>query len=67
MKLNAKISSTLDQIAINPEMYPSTIVQQNVRRCVLNKQTTIYYRTSKEAIQILTLFDTRQDPDDLKF
>ncbi len=39
-----------------------------IYKCVVTKQTTFFYRINfiKEEIEIITLFDTRQDPDSLK-
>jgi plasmid stabilization system protein ParE len=41
--------------------------QRGIRRCVLTKQITLYYKIEKTEIRILSLFDSRQHPDKLKF
>ena len=37
-------------------------------KCIVTKQTTFYYRvlSDKNEIEIITLFDTRQDPEKLR-
>ena len=41
---------------------------QGLYKCVVTKQTTFYYRVSVELkeIEIITIFDTRQNPNKLK-
>lgn len=60
-KLDAKIEKSLRLIAQRPEMYPAS-QQTSIRRCVISKQTSLYYRVKKYNIELLTFFDTRQDP-----
>lgn len=43
-------------------MYPATDRRDNVRRCVITKQTILYYRVRKNKIELITLFDSRQNP-----
>lgn len=60
---NEKIVS----IQSNPFLYPSFRNKKNVRRCVISKQVSLYYRIKSDEVQIITLFDNRRDPDNLKF
>ncbi len=57
-----RIEEVLEAISTRPKMYPATGKRNNVRRCVVGKQTSLYYRIQKDKIQLATLFDTRQDP-----
>jgi plasmid stabilization system protein ParE len=59
--------SFLTQVAINPRQYPVIYKQKKIRKCVLTKHNTLYYRDSKAQIDILRIYDTRQDPDKLTF
>ncbi|MDX5345926.1 MAG: type II toxin-antitoxin system RelE/ParE family toxin [Hymenobacteraceae bacterium] len=61
-----KLDKRLQLISHRPLLYPSTPARKNVRRSVLTEQTTIYYRISKSAIEVLTLFDNRQSPSKVK-
>jgi plasmid stabilization system protein ParE len=66
-----KFAKLLDKqiklIQSNPLLFGKSDKSNDVRRSVLNKQITIYYRVRFSEIQILTLFDNRQDPEKLNF
>lgn len=55
-----KLSENISLIATNPEAFPKS--NKNIYKCVLIKQVTIFYRFNSTEIQILSLFDTRQNP-----
>jgi plasmid stabilization system protein ParE len=52
----------INQIAKNPKQYPVFFYPKRIRKCVLTKQNTIYYRLINEKIEIVRVFDTRQNP-----
>ena len=53
-------------IRSNPYLYPSFKNNRPVRKCVLNKQVTLYYRIKNHEVQIITLFNNRKNPLNLK-
>ena len=55
------------QIAFQPKMYPIINKKLKVRKCVLTKHNSLYYRENKERIEILRIYDNRQNPRKLKF
>ena len=57
----------LGQLAINPKLFPIINKNERVRKCVLNKLNTLFYRENQTQIEILRIFDTRQDPVNLTF
>lgn len=57
----------LRQISINPRQFPLIYKKRKIRKCVLTKHNTIFYRDNKTQIDILRIYDTRQDPDKLIF
>jgi len=59
--------SFLTQISINPRQFPVIHKKKKIRKCVLTKHNTLFYRDSKFQIDILRIYDTRQDPDNLTF
>jgi len=61
-----KLDKRIDLIAQRPLLYPQTTTRKNVHRSVLISQLTIYYRVNKNTVEILTLFDNRQNPKKLK-
>ncbi len=61
-----QLDHILSQIAKRPKLFPLANKKQKVRKCVVNKQNTLFYRESKDAIELLRIFDTRQHPKKLK-
>ena len=55
------------QILSNPKQFPLIHKKIKVRKCVLTKHNTLFYRVRRDAIEILRIYDTRQDPDKLEF
>jgi plasmid stabilization system protein ParE len=60
------LKKKIEQIARMPHMYEASSKKKTVRRCVVSKQTSLYYRPKKEEIEIITIQDTRQNPKKLK-
>jgi len=50
----------------NPALYPYSIKSKHIRKSVLTKQITLYYRVADTEIYLVTLFDSRQKPNKLK-
>jgi plasmid stabilization system protein ParE len=57
----------LNQLTINPRQYPIFYKRKKVRKCVLTKHNSLFYRDGKTSIEILRIYDTRQDPNTLTF
>jgi plasmid stabilization system protein ParE len=55
------------QISVNPRQFPVIHKKEKIRKCVLTKHNSLFYRDSKSRIDILRIYDTRQDPDTLTF
>jgi plasmid stabilization system protein ParE len=49
----------------SPDIYPYTDKVKNVQRCVLTKHNVIYFVVTPDAIKILAIFDSRQNPERL--
>jgi plasmid stabilization system protein ParE len=63
-----KLEANLQLISNQPAAFPYYDKKKDIRRCVLSPQTTIYYREMPfdNVIIIITLFDNRQNPNNLK-
>jgi plasmid stabilization system protein ParE len=57
----------LTQISLNPMQFPIIHKTKGVRRCVLTKHNSVYYRVKKDQVEVLRIYDTRQHPDNLRF
>jgi len=66
---NEFIERLNDSIAVlekQPEIFPESKKIKGLRKCVITKQTTLFYRFNSTRIYIVTVFDTRQHPKKLK-
>lgn len=61
-----KLDRNIEIIKNNPEGFPESENKPGLHKCVITKQTTLYYRYDDDKIIIVTLFDTRQNLGDLK-
>ena len=63
-----KFDEKVLQIATQPNSCPQSNEIEGLYKCVITKQSTCDYRILLETneIEIITLFDTRQHPDNLK-
>lgn len=66
-KFILNLENKLSYINLFPKSYPPYDKYPNIRKCVLTKQINLYYKINNKDIEVLTLFDTRQHPDKLKF
>ena len=55
------------QIEKNPELFPFINAELQIIKCVVTKHNSIFYRETNSRIEIFRLYDTRQNPEDLKF
>jgi plasmid stabilization system protein ParE len=55
------------QISINPKQFPVIHKKKKIRKCVIIKHNTLYYRERKDNVDILRIYDNRQDPRKIKF
>ncbi len=60
-----KIDHLVNQITTNPEQFPLVNNKKKIRKCVVTKHNTIFYREKNDVIEILRIFDTRQNPTKL--
>jgi plasmid stabilization system protein ParE len=60
-----KLDNSISAITNFPGLYPVSREKQGVHKAVVTKQITLFYRFDDSKIEIITLFDTRQDPEKL--
>ena len=56
---------TLRLIYQNPKMF-TEVDKKNIRKGIITKQTSVFYRIYKKHIRIVTFWDNRRNPDNLK-
>jgi len=65
-KLSLKIEKTLELISKNPEIFQKSHAKKDVRRTVVTKHNSLYYRSNDETIEILSFFSNRKNPKRLE-
>ena len=68
-RLANRIEAVVRSISTFPKLYPESSRQKGVRRAVVAKFNSLYYRvdTRKNEIEILSFFSNRQDPEKLEY
>ena len=61
-----RIDTLLNQISLNPKQYPLINKRKKVRRCVVTKHNSLYYRINKDSIDLLRIYGNFQNPQNLK-
>ncbi|WP_074722917.1 type II toxin-antitoxin system RelE/ParE family toxin [Flavobacterium frigoris] len=61
-----KLDFCIDLIRKNPKQFPFINKDFQIRKCIITKQNTLYYRETNSRIEVLRLYDTRQNPDSLQ-
>lgn len=61
-----KLDKSLKQIQKLPDSFPESEKIRGLRKCVVTKQTTVFYRYSDTSIDVITIFDNRQNPKSQK-
>lgn len=57
-----KLDFALKSIFSQPEGFPKTNKIKDLHKCVVTKQTTLFYKFNKDILTIVSIFDTRQHP-----
>lgn len=67
-KFSSKVTKQLELISSLPQLYPKTEVRENIRKCIITEQVSLYYQDIKEDKEILVirLFDNRRSLDKLE-
>lgn len=52
----------IDQIAINPNLYPRSDKKKNLRQCVISPQTTLYYSFNGVNIELVSFRGNLMNP-----
>ncbi len=65
-KFKNQLGKQLNLITSNPKLFPISDYNPRLRKAVLSKQTTIFYEVSENRINVVYIFDNRQDIQKLK-
>ena len=62
-----KLDKSLNRIKRFPESTEKSNIKKGLHKCVITKQTSIYYFFDDEYITVVTIFDNRMNPRKLKY
>ncbi|GEP52827.1 hypothetical protein FNO01nite_34990 [Flavobacterium noncentrifugens] len=60
--LASEIEKTLTLLSHNPNLFQSSDIKKEIRRVVVSKHNTLYYRVKNNTIEIISFFSNRQSP-----
>ena len=66
-KVDTYFEEVVYQISINPFLFPYSDKNKSLRRCVINYQTTLYYRFSGEYVELVSFRGNKMNPKTLGF
>jgi len=61
-----KLDKSLNKIQKLPDSFPESEKAKGLRKCVVTKQTTIFYKYTETTIDVVAIFDNRQSPKSLE-
>jgi plasmid stabilization system protein ParE len=61
-----KLLKKLDQISRQPNSCINSKEYPNLYKCIVTKQTSLFYRINSDEIEVITLIDNRQDPEKIE-
>lgn len=62
IKFEDKVSDTLEMILTSPYLFPVAYEQTGIRKCVLHKNCSMFYKVFNDTIVIAWFWDNRQKP-----
>lgn len=60
--LALEIEETLTLLSHNPNLFQSSNIKKDIRRVIVAKHNTLYYRIKNNTIEIVSFFSNRQSP-----
>lgn len=61
-----KIEKSKTIVSKYPNSFPESKYINGLHKCVVTKHNTFYYRYNEKEVEIVSIFDNRQDPKKIK-
>jgi plasmid stabilization system protein ParE len=61
-----RLKKAFKKIASHPKSCPESESYKNLYKCLVTKQTTLYYRILDYEIEVVTIKDNRQSPETIE-
>jgi len=65
LRFISKLEQRIQIVRQKPEAFPKSKIKEGLHKCVITRQTSVYFKFDEKAVYILTVFDNRQDADKL--
>ncbi|UAM97863.1 type II toxin-antitoxin system RelE/ParE family toxin [Polaribacter litorisediminis] len=65
-KFSQKLDHTIELISKTPKIFPESYEKKEIRKAVIEKHNSLYYRIIKNSIEIVSLFSNLKNPDHKK-
>ena len=59
-----KTEAVVEKTARFPFMHQSSDSRKDIRRAVINRHTSLFYRVKNNTVELLHFWDNRRDPDE---
>jgi plasmid stabilization system protein ParE len=63
LRVLADLRYQIHRIRDSPLQFPIVAPQNQIRRCVASRQTSVFFVVTSEKIELLSIFDNRLDPE----
>lgn len=67
VKFINKVDHIINLASENEKLFPCINADLKIRKCVITKHNTLFYREWDDRLEIVRLFDSRKDPLELIF
>jgi plasmid stabilization system protein ParE len=57
----------LNKISHNPKLFPQYRKRDNIHKCVITHQISVYYKVNRDSITLITFWNSYQDYKKMKF
>ncbi len=61
-KFKEQVDKTLNNVSQQPYMFKASTLTHEIRKGIVSKQTSFFYKVHKDRIEILFFWDNRQQP-----
>ncbi len=65
-KFVKRLDLALKHIDNYPDGFPKSEIIDSLRKCVVTKQITVFYKFTDSTIYVVSIFDNRQNPKKIK-
>lgn len=63
---SSRLDHTIELISKTPEIFPSSFEKKDIRKAVVEKYSSLYYRINENSVEIVSLFSNRKNPNKRK-